>query len=91
AVEALKSVGETKIPVFGVDALKEAIAMIKSGQMAGTVLNDADNQAKATFELARNLANGRPATEGTTWEMKNYVVRVPYVAVDKSPLAKYIL
>lgn len=64
AIEALRGAGQ-KIPVFGVDALAEALALIKSGDMAGTVLNDAQNQAKATFELARNLANGKPAAEGT--------------------------
>ncbi|MGR5176645.1 galactose/glucose ABC transporter substrate-binding protein MglB [Vibrio parahaemolyticus] len=85
AVEALKGAG-ADIPVFGVDALAEALALIKSGEMAGTVLNDADSQAKATFELARNLANGKEATEGTQWELNDKVVRVPYVGVDKSTL-----
>lgn len=85
AIEALRGAG-AKVPVFGVDALAEALALVKSGDMAGTVLNDADSQAKATFELARNLANGKAATEGTQWEMANKIVRVPYVGVDKSTL-----
>lgn len=86
AVEALKAADQTDIPVFGVDALTEAVAMVRNGQMAGTVLNDAGNQAKATFELARNLANGKPAGEGTEWNIVDKVVRVPYVGVDKSTL-----
>ncbi|WP_428773221.1 galactose/glucose ABC transporter substrate-binding protein MglB [Vibrio sp.] len=85
AIEALRGAG-VKLPVFGVDALSEALALIKSGDMAGTVLNDADSQAKATFELARNLANGKKAEEGTQWQVNNKVVRVPYVGVDKSTL-----
>ncbi|WP_165311497.1 galactose/glucose ABC transporter substrate-binding protein MglB [Vibrio ziniensis] len=85
AIEALRGAGQ-KIPVFGVDALAEALALVKSGEMAGTVLNDATSQAKATFELARNLAEGKKATEGTQWEMNGKVVRVPYVGVDKSTL-----
>lgn len=85
AVEALRGAG-AKIPVFGVDALSEALALVKSGDMAGTVLNDADSQAKATFELARNLAEGKEPTAGTQWQMVNKVVRVPYVGVDKSTL-----
>ncbi|XMR45071.1 substrate-binding domain-containing protein [Escherichia coli] len=61
AVESLKAQGKTAIPVFGVDALPEALAMVKSGAMAGTVLNDAANQAKATFELTKNwLKASRP-------------------------------
>lgn len=85
AVEALKASG-TMLPVFGVDALTEAVALVKSGEMAGTVLNDADSQAAATFEIARNLAQGKPATQGTKWKLDGKVVRVPYVAVDKSTL-----
>jgi methyl-galactoside transport system substrate-binding protein len=85
AIEAIRATGN-KIPVFGVDALAEALELVKSGDMQGTVLNDANSQAKATFELARNLANGKPAGEGTQWEIKDKVVRVPYVGVDKASL-----
>ncbi|MCQ1059789.1 galactose/glucose ABC transporter substrate-binding protein MglB [Photobacterium sp. DNB23_23_1] len=86
AIESLKAAGRSEIPVFGVDALNEALALVRSGEMQGTVLNDANNQAKATFELTRNLANGLPAGEGTEWVIDNKVVRVPYVGVDLSNL-----
>jgi methyl-galactoside transport system substrate-binding protein len=86
AVESLKANGKSELPVFGVDALSEALSMVRSGQLAGTVLNDAPNQAKATYELTRNLAQGKPAAEGTEWNLVNKVVRVPYVGVDKSTL-----
>ena len=89
AVEALKSHNKSSIPVFGVDALPEALALVKSGAMAGTVLNDASNQAKATFELAKNLAAGKSAADGTSWKVENKVVRIPYVAVDKDNLSTF--
>nr|ABH05388.1 glucose nanosensor protein FLIPglu600udelta13 [synthetic construct] len=87
AVEALKAHNKSSIPVFGVDALPEALALVKSGALAGTVLNDANNQAKATFDLAKNLADGKGAADGTNWKIDNKVVRVPYVGVDKDNLA----
>ncbi|WP_114191937.1 galactose/glucose ABC transporter substrate-binding protein MglB [Edaphovirga cremea] len=90
AVEALKAHNKSSIPVFGVDALPEALALVKSGAMAGTVLNDANNQAKATFQLAKNLAEGKPAAAGTNWKLDNKVVRIPYVGVDKDSLAQFI-
>jgi len=90
AVEALKSHNKSSIPVFGVDALAEALALVKSGAMAGTVLNDANNQAKATFDLAKNLAAGKPAADGTNWKIENKVVRIPYVAVDKDNLSEFV-
>ena len=55
--------------------------------MAGTVLNDAKNQAKATLDMAINLAAGKPATEGTDYKLDGKVVRVAYVPVDKDNLA----
>ncbi|WP_455816385.1 galactose/glucose ABC transporter substrate-binding protein MglB [Pseudomonas cerasi] len=87
AVEALKAHNKSSVPVFGVDALPEALAMVKSGAMAGTVLNDAKNQAKATIDMAINLAAGKPATEGTDYKLDGKVVRVAYVPVDKDNLA----
>ena len=86
AVESLKAAGMTDIPVYGVDALAEALAMVRSGQLAGTVLNDAPNQAKATYEMTRNLGIGLAAAEGTEWNIVNRVVRVPYLGIDKSNL-----
>lgn len=90
AIEALKAHNKSSIPVFGVDALPEALSLVKSGAMAGTVLNDANGQAKATFDLAKNLAAGKPANEGTEWVITDKVVRIPYVGVDKENLAEFI-
>ena len=50
---------------------------------------DANNQAKATFDLAKNLADGKGAADGTNWKIDNKVVRVPYVGVDKDNLAEF--
>jgi len=70
------------MPVFGVDAIPDALEQIKEGKMAGTVLNDAKNQGKATFDLAYNVAMGKDPLDGTTWKLdENKAVRVPYVAV----------
>lgn len=90
AVEALKAHNKTNIPVFGIDALPEALALVKSGAMAGTVLNDAENQAKATFDLAKNLAEGKPAADGTQWKVVDKVVRVAYKPVDKDNLSQFV-
>lgn len=89
AVEALKAHGKSNIPVFGVDALVEALALVESGAMAGTVLNDGKNQGKATYDLIKNLANKKPAGEGTNWIIEDKVVRVPYVGVDKDNLKDF--
>ncbi len=88
AIEALNA-NNKEIPVFGVDALAEALVKIENGEMAGTVLNDAVNQGQATFDLAENLAKGKPATEGTDWVLEEKAVRVPYVGVDADNLKDF--
>ena len=91
AVEALKAAGyftgDKYMPVVGVDAIPEALELIKSGQMLGTVLNDPLNQGKATMELAINAALGKDFLEGTSWELDDTkAVRVPYVAITNDNL-----
>ncbi len=85
AIESLKGngffEGDKQVAVFGVDAIPDALQQIKDGFMAGTVLNDAKNQGKATLELTLNVANGKDPVEGTEWKLQDKAVRVPYVAV----------
>lgn len=81
AINAMKEQGVT-IPVYGVDALEQALQHIADGEMNGTVLNDGKNQARAVVELAANVAAGKDAIEGTSWTLDDVkAVRVPYVAV----------
>lgn len=69
AVEALKAEGYNKgdaakyIPVVGVDATAPALQAMKEGSLLGTVLNDADNQGKATINIAAAAAQGKDITE----------------------------
>ncbi len=69
-----RTVGED-IYLYGVDALEEAIQLIKEGEMSGTVLNDAVGQSHAAVDVAIKLLNG----EG----IENYYW-VDYVMVDKA-------
>lgn len=65
AVEALKAEGYNKgdaakyIPVVGVDATAPALQAMKEGSLLGTVLNDAENQGKATVNIALASAQGK--------------------------------
>ena len=89
ALEATKAHGK-KLPIFGVDAVPEALQLIKKGELAGTVLNDGVNQGKAVVQLSNNLAQGKAANEGTNWKVENRVVRIPYVGVDKDNLSEFL-
>ena len=83
AINALKAAG-TMLPLYGVDALDQALTHIADGEMNGTVLNDGVNQSRATIDLAINAAMGKDVTDGTNWVVENQTtkaVRVAYVAV----------
>ncbi|WP_068268182.1 galactose/glucose ABC transporter substrate-binding protein MglB [Caviibacter abscessus] len=88
ALEATKAHNK-KLPIYGVDALQEVLLLIETQEILGTVLNDGKNQAKATLDLAINLANGKDAVEGTEWKLVDKSVRVPYVGVDIDNYKEY--
>ena len=89
ANEAAKS-QDRKLPIFGVDALPEALQLIKRGEITGTVLNDAQGQAKAIYDITKNLAEGKDAVDGTDYELDNHYLRVPYVGVDENNLDEFL-
>ncbi|GAA4839480.1 galactose/glucose ABC transporter substrate-binding protein MglB [Paenibacillus vulneris] len=89
AIEALKAKGYFKdnkyMPVVGVDATAPALKALEEGTLLGTVLNDAKNQGKATFNLANVLAQGQtPNKENTGYEITDgKYVWVPYKKITK--------
>jgi methyl-galactoside transport system substrate-binding protein len=87
AIEALRQEGYNTgsggkyIPVVGVDATAPALQALEQGTLLGTVLNDAKNQGKATYDLAFALATGKPVTS-TSWKITDgKYVWVPYAKV----------
>lgn len=64
AIEALKADGYNTgdaakyIPVVGVDATAPALESMSKGELLGTVLNDAENQGKATVNVAVAATQG---------------------------------
>ena len=86
AINALKAAG-VSLPIYGVDALDQALTHIADGEMNGTVLNDGVNQSRAALDLAINAAMGLSVTEGTRWTLStdgSKAVRVPYLPVTPS-------
>lgn len=103
AIEALKAAGYFKdgkkfIPVVGVDATPPALDALKQGTLLGTVLNDADNQGKATFDLAAQLAAGETelktvaplADADGKPDPKGHYVWVPYTKVTKDNYQSFL-
>ena len=72
-VAAGREVGKD-IYLLGVDALEEAVQLVKDGEMTGTVLNDHIGQSHAAVDVAVKLLNGE--------EIANYYW-VDYVKVNK--------
>lgn len=93
AIEALKAAGYFKdnkyMPVVGVDATAPALKELENGTLLGTVLNDANNQGKATLEIAAALAGGKaPSKETTGFDIVDgKYVWVAYKKITKDNIA----
>lgn len=76
------------IPVIGIDALPEMLDKIESGEVIGSVLQDAKTQGQTIVQMASNLANGKDVMDGIDLKMESgaKAVRVPYQAIVKENL-----
>ena len=85
-IESLRKVGFFSggrfLPVLGVDATPPALQALAEGTLLGTVLNDATNQGKATFDLAYALATGATPTT-PAGKMDGRYCWVPYQKVTR--------
>ena len=78
AATAIQTAGRVvgkDIYLLGVDALEEAVQLVKDGEMTGTVLNDHIGQSHTAVDVAVKLLNGE--------EIQNYYW-VDYVKVNKA-------
>jgi methyl-galactoside transport system substrate-binding protein len=86
AIESLRKAGFFSdgryLPVVGVDATAPALQALAEGTLLGTVLNDAKNQGKATFDIAFALATGASPTTNAG-KMDGKYVWVPYQKVTR--------
>jgi methyl-galactoside transport system substrate-binding protein len=94
AIEALKAAGyfngKKYMPVVGVDATAPALDALAAGTLLGTVLNDAENQGKAAFDLVYALAKGDDVTKAG-WEITDgKYVWVPYQKVTKDNYTQFM-
>lgn len=77
------------ILIYGIDALPEILSKIESGEITGSVLQDAKTQGQTIVKMAENLTSGKDAVdgiEGVETEEEAKAVRVPYQAITKDNL-----
>ncbi len=65
--------------IFGIDGTAVGLEAIRSHEMAGTVYNDKDGQAKAMLELALRLAQQEPIDDLDMIDGK--YIRLPYTGI----------
>ena len=98
AIEALKAEGYNKgdaskyTPVVGVDATAPALEAMKDGSLLGTVLNDAENQGKATVNVAKAAAEGKEINKDTVgYEITDgKYIWIDYVKVTQDNYQDYL-
>ena len=91
AISALQNVGynngegTTIIPVFGVDATDSAKALIKAGNMTGSIKQDAVGMATTINTLVKNVQDGAElmaSTDQFVVDSDVDKIRVPYQMYD---------
>ncbi|MDD2972782.1 MAG: galactose ABC transporter substrate-binding protein [Lachnospiraceae bacterium] len=80
--------GEQYIPIIGIDALPEMLDKIESGEVMGSVLQDAKTQGQTIVKMAQNLTDGKDVLDGVAFELEDgaKAIRVPYAAITKDNL-----
>ena len=85
AIDAIQEWGGPIPLVVGVDATAPAREAVAAGDLYGTVLNDAQGQAKAMVDLALALMDGREPDQVVELQEDHYVW-LPYRRVDRDSL-----
>lgn len=81
ALMAIKERGlEGKILVYGIDAQSEALDAVEAGEMAGTILQNAEEIASKTAEVAFDVASGKEVDK---------VYEVPYEPIRAADVPNY--
>lgn len=89
AIAALEAKGLSR-PVFGVDALPQALQAIRDGKMVATVKQDVEQQAAEAFNLALNLATDTPLNADTDYKIVQHELMVPYIAIDRDNVQTFL-
>lgn len=91
AMHAINSNGDLirKPIVVGVDGIKEALESIKNGDMKGTVISDSNAQAEAIFEIAMDVARGKPLDNISDMEKGKYK-KIAHTKVTVDNIDEYL-
>ena len=81
ALKAIQAAGmEDSIKVVGIDAIADALALVKSEEMIGTVYQDAVGQGAGAVEAAVKAVKGEAVEKETL---------IPYVLITKENVAEW--
>lgn len=86
AILAMKDAGVEpgSVPVVGIDATEDARNALRNGEMAMTVFQSAEGQAKGAVQAAINMLEGKDLAEGTECEVSTdnpYTLYFPFIPV----------
>ncbi|MEA4933410.1 MAG: galactose ABC transporter substrate-binding protein [Lawsonibacter sp.] len=89
AIDAVHEAGAELPLVVGVDATAPALEAVKSGELYGTVLNDAQGIAQAMLDLALTLTKGEDPADTMELEDDHYIW-LPYQPVTQANLSEFL-
>ncbi|MCL1883671.1 MAG: galactose ABC transporter substrate-binding protein [Defluviitaleaceae bacterium] len=74
--------GSPYIPIIGIDAVPAILTRIESGEVMGSVLQDARAQGELIVQMAYNIVQDRNPLQGLAFEMdERKAIRIPYMPI----------
>jgi ribose transport system substrate-binding protein len=88
ALQALKEVGRTDVPIVGIDGIEDGLNAVKSGEFIGTSLQNGTVELSAGLAVANALAKKEPVNTAPVYMMPaitkdNVDVAIQHVVTDR--------
>ncbi|WP_199254210.1 substrate-binding domain-containing protein [Mycolicibacterium mengxianglii] len=89
ALQALKEVGRTDVPIVGIDGIEDGLNAVKSGEFIGTSLQNGTVELSAGLAVANKLAKGEEVNTEPVYIMpaitqENVDVAIEHVVTERA-------
>ena len=90
AIDAVEEAGKPLPPIFGINATPDGQVAVKNGKITGTILQDIEEQARISYQVAENVALGKRPTDGVKYDLAGGEINIPYTVITAENIDQYL-
>ena len=90
AIDAIEEAKKPLIPIFGINATPDGQIAVKDGKITGTILQDIEEQARVSYQVAENIALGKKPTDGVKYKLEGGEINIPYSVITAENIGQYL-